>query len=148
MENFPPHPFLGGLLPLAQLQQEDVPTCAHDLEKKNPTSIITVVGSSDWSDAHTCNTTERLCGHMSSAPVRTPFAAVFRGWQHCFHVISMCGWIRGKGGYLPHYKWCNDWYAVAGLVSRINTGYIVRLIQQAGYPHTDFFFFVSYTNAN
>lgn len=33
-ENFPAYPFLGFLLHLAAVHQEDVPTCARDLEKK------------------------------------------------------------------------------------------------------------------
>lgn len=66
-ENFPPYPFLGGLLPLALQQQQGVPTCAHSLEikKKNiPTSIREVVGAT--ADAHTCNMTESFSSHHFS----------------------------------------------------------------------------------
>lgn len=48
-ENFPPYPFLGGLLPLAPLQQEGVPTCASDLEKnKFPSPIRAALGAGHW----------------------------------------------------------------------------------------------------
>ena len=87
-----------------------MPTCAHGLEKINkiPTPISAVLAS-DWGAARTCNTAE---GFWTSAV--THFAAVFRGWQHCLHPITMWGWIQGKSLYLPGFhRQCNDGYFVA-----------------------------------
>lgn len=102
-ENFPPYPFLGGLLSLALRQQEGVPTCAHGLEKIYISHTITaVLGAGGWGDARTCNVAESLYGqHVCSTPAITQSAAVFRGWQHCLHPITTWGWIQGKSLYLP-----------------------------------------------